>query len=511
MPVTAIPAGYSALIEAYELKVPLPVRLSAIGKHHRRLNSTDWLIMTPRHQPEASIRGHLTFALKYEGLDLAVLKRLFQTIGPKPIVNWVQNEPTGGYARRCWFLYEWLIGHQLDLPNAVGGRNIAVLDEKLQFGGHGVNSVRHRIKNNLPGNPDFCPLVFRTAELQAFCNRNFGARIREMINRVPDRLMARTRAFLLMKNSRASYVNEGENPPLNRIQQWGRAIAESGQFDLNSEELIRLQKIILGSDHFIKTGFRKEGGFIGCHDQETRMPIPDHINASYRDIDALINGMVSFANIEAQEIDPVIAASVLAFGFVYTHPFEDGNGRLHRYLFHDVLTRCGFNPPGVVFPLSSTILDRIDEYHTVLESYSKKLLPLIDWRETSDFNIEVINDTGDFYRFFDATAHATFTYECVQQSIEIDLPRETEFLYYHDEFCTSIDNMLDISEKNVDLLFRFLQQNNGRFSKRMRTREFAALTEMEVREIENIFSKFIKSIEGNIENCQTGNDMIEPS
>ena len=37
--------------------------------------------MTPRHAPHARLEGHLTFALKYEGLDLAVLKRLFLTTG----------------------------------------------------------------------------------------------------------------------------------------------------------------------------------------------------------------------------------------------------------------------------------------------------------------------------------------------------------------------------------------------------------------------------------------------
>jgi hypothetical protein len=38
-----------------------------------------------------------------------------------------------------------------------------------------------------------------------------------------------------------------------------------------------------------------------------------------------------------QEVDPVVAAAILAFGFVYIHPFEDGNGRIHRYLIHHVL------------------------------------------------------------------------------------------------------------------------------------------------------------------------------
>ena len=100
----------------------------------------------------------------------------------------------------------------------------------------------------------------------------------------------------------------------------------------------------------------------------------------------------------------------LAFGFVFVHPFEDGNGRIHRYLIHHVLAARGFNPPGVVFPVSATILDRIDEYRKVLESYSQRVLPLIKWKPTKDGNVEVLNDTADLYRYFDATPQAEFLY-----------------------------------------------------------------------------------------------------
>ncbi|WP_235871504.1 Fic family protein [Shimia sediminis] len=493
LPETAIPAGYCALIEAYSLQVPVPIRLAANGERHRVTDTPDWLIMTPRHQPQASLRGHLTFALKYEGLDLAVLKRLFCVTGPVPIADWVREEPTGSYARRIWFLFEWLTGDQLDLPDATGGRYVAVLDDSLQFDGPSTNSSRHRIKNNLPGNSNFCPLVFKTADLQAYCDQELAERALEVVDKVPRDLLARTAAFLLLKDSRSSYAIEGERPPQDRIQRWGRAIGEAGQLDLDRSELLRLQQIVIGDERFIKLGFRKEGGFVGSHDRESRMPLPDHISARYEDLDALLDGMVAFADMEAQTLDPVVAAAILAFGFVYIHPFEDGNGRIHRYLFHHVLAQRGFNPPGVVFPISSAILERIDEYRRVLESYSARLLPLIEWRPTNSFNIEVTNDTGDFYRFFDATPHAEFLYSCVQQTIDVDLPYETDFLRRYDHFRAALEDMFDMPERTIDLLFRFLQQNKGQLSARARRKEFAALTDHEVERVENIYSAFSAS------------------
>ena len=137
LPEKASLAGYSALIDAYDLVVPLPRKLSAIGERHRVTEEGAWRIMSPRHAPHPTLEGHLTFALKYEGLDLAVLKRLFLATASGPIEALVRNKPTGSYARRIWFLYEWLIGTALELPDATGGRYVPVLDPKLQVASEG--------------------------------------------------------------------------------------------------------------------------------------------------------------------------------------------------------------------------------------------------------------------------------------------------------------------------------------------------------------------------------------
>jgi hypothetical protein len=85
LPAQAAPAGYAALIEAYGLAVPLPRTLFAIGARHRIIEQGGFRLLTPRHAPPATLEGHLTFALKYEGLDLAVLDALFRVIDPAAI------------------------------------------------------------------------------------------------------------------------------------------------------------------------------------------------------------------------------------------------------------------------------------------------------------------------------------------------------------------------------------------------------------------------------------------
>jgi hypothetical protein len=454
----------------------------------------NWRILTPRHAPHPTLEGHLTFALKYEGLDLAVLKRLLQTIGPQPIEAMVRAKPTGSYARRIWFLYEWLLGQKLDLRDATSGGYVPAVDPEQQWATEGKNSARHRVRNNLPGTPEFCPLVFRTAALSQFAQLDLRARAKDAAAQVPRDLLVRTAHFLLLKDSKSSYAIEGERPPQDRIQRWGWVIREAGRRPLDLDELLRLQRIVIGDARFVRLGLRGEGGFVGEHDRDSRMPLPDHISARAEDLAALLNGLVAFDSGAAQEIDAVIAAAILAFGFVYIHPFEDGNGRIHRYLIHHVLAQRGFNPPGIVFPVSAVFLERMTEYRAVLEDYSRRLLPVIEWEPTQNGNVRVLSDTADFYRFFDATPHAEFLYACVRKTIEEDLPNEAAYLTRYDRFRDGVTSIIDMPDSTLDLLFKFLRQNGGRLSQRARSKEFAQLTDDEVDRIERLFAESFADI-----------------
>ena len=417
-----------------------------------------------------------------------MLKRLFNAAGPGEIEVLVRAKPTGRYSRRIWFLYEWLTGTRLDLSDAGMGGYVPAIDPEQQWAVEGENSPRHRVLNNLPGAPSFCPLVFRTKSLEEFAAMDLAGRARAVVAGVPHDLLARAAAFLLLKDSKSSYAIEGEHAPQNRIQRWGRAIGEAGRRTIDLRELLRLQQIVIGDARFVRLGLRQEGGFVGEHDRDTGVPIPDHISARPEDLDSLIDGLAAFDRGPASRLDAVIAAAALAFGFVYIHPFQDGNGRIHRYLIHHVLARRGFNPAGVVFPVSATIRDRIDEYRAVLEGHSRRLLPLIEWEPTADGNVRALNDTADFYRFFDATPHAEFLYGCVAKTIEEDLPRETDFLARYDQFRTRIEVMVDMPDRTLELLFRFLRQNGGRLSRRAREGELAAMTDAEVASVEQAYA-----------------------
>lgn len=481
--------GYGAVIEALHLPVPFPSKLALISEKRRKYQTEDWQVLTPRHQPQETIYGHLVFALKYEGLNLLFFKKLFQKIEKAAIENWVKSEPLGQYSRKIWFLYEWLLQEQLEIADLKEGNYVQLVDEEQQYTSNSsINSPRHRIRNNLPGTVNFCPLIFKTSKLENFVHANISNMINSVFNGVHKDILLRTSAFLLLKDSKASFTIEGEIPTQNRAIRWGKAIGQAGNRPLSKEELLRLQQIVIENSRFVNLGFRKEGGFVGEHDRSTGEPMPEHISARWQDIDTLVDGLLNTCNLlEEGNFHPVLAAAKIAFGFVFIHPFVDGNGRIHRYLFHHLLAKMKYTPQGIIFPVSAAILERINDYRKVLENFSQPLLDFIEWRKTVDNNIEVLNDSTDYYRYFDATPQSEFLFECVEYTINKIIPEEVAYLQNYDAMKSWLDDRFQMPDKTVALLIRILEQNNSMISRRARDKEFSALTNEEIEEIEKNF------------------------
>lgn len=483
--------GYAAIMEALHLKLPLPRTISLISTKNRKYRNDGWNVFTPKHQPEDTLYKQLVFALKYEGVNLLFFKKLFLKLSRSQVVEILQQEPTGQYSRKIWFLYEWLLDIRLPIPDSdVKTKYIPLLDDKTQFTVKGVKSARHKVINNLPGSKGFCPLIYKTKKLLHFLELNLSNQTRHNLQNTPKDLLQRTSAFLLLKDSKASFTIEGESPKSKRAARWGQAIGQAGSKPLSAEELVRLQQLVIENTRFTKMGFRKQGGFVGEHDRVTGEPIPDHISARWQDVEPLVDGLIETTELlEKSEFDAVLAAAIVSFGFVFIHPFVDGNGRIHRYLIHHILTRKKFAQQGIIFPVSASILDHIDDYRRVLELYSHPLLDLIDWKVTANNNVEVLNDTIDYYRYFDATAQAEFLFDCVADTIENIIPNEVTYLQHYDEFKRYLDDEFEMPDKLVALLIRFLEQGNGRLSKRARQKEFSKLSDKEVKAIETQYQE----------------------
>ena len=488
LPETTELAGWAALTHALGLRAPVrePASVSErhVGGSQRRQGK--WRVFDKRYRVEHDFASHLTFALRHENIDLLVMKRAFDAVPPAVVEDMVRATPTGAVARRVWFFYELLTGRRLDLEDAGNMAAVDALDPERYFTFMPQLSQRHRVRDNLLGDAAFCPVVRRTETLENYVALDLAARARDVIVKTGSKLVARAASFMLLADSRASFEIEGERPPQSRVERWGRAVLEAGKRKLTRDELYRLHTILIGDDRFTEIGYRSTGVFLGERDYAND-PIPEFIGARVSDVPALMDGLLGCNDrIRSTDIDPVVQAAAIAFGFVYVHPLADGNGRLHRCLIHHVLAERKFTPAGMVFPVSSVMLDRIDQYRDTLQAHSGPLMPSIDWRVSADQNVEVTNDTADLYRYFDCTAEAEFLYACVQRTVEHDLPRELDYLRRHDEAMQRIMNLVEMPDQLAQSLITFIRQNEGRLGRRRREGAFAKLTDEEVGEVEAI-------------------------
>jgi hypothetical protein len=484
-------AGWAALVHALDLRAPVrdPSCISErhVGGSQRQEGA--WRVFDKRYNVDSDVASHLTFALRHENLDLLVMKRVLEAVPAEAIEDMVRATPTGAVGRRVWFFYELLTGRRLDLEDAGNVAAVDALDPEGYFTAPPRLSPRHRVRDNLLGTAQFCPVIRKTQALQRYVGLDLAQQARDVIVKTGSKLVARAASFMLLADSRASFEIEGERPPQNRIERWGRAVLEAGRRQLSKDEIYRLHALLIGDDRFTEIGYRSAGVFLGERDYAND-PMPEFIGARVADVPSLMDGLLGCNDrLRSTDIDPVVQAAAIAFGFVYVHPLADGNGRLHRCLIHHVLAERKFTPPGMVFPVSSVMLDRIDAYRDTLQAHSGPLMPFIDWRVTADQNVDVTNDTADLYRYFDCTAEAEFLYACVQRTVEHDLPHELDYLRRHDEAMQRIMNLVEMPDQLAQSLITFIRQNDGRLGRRRRENEFAKLTDIEVSDIEAIIAE----------------------
>ena len=352
------PIGHAWLRRELNLAVPPPAVESYVVAGARRTEVRGRRIVEqyPRqYATEESIVAHLRFALRHEPIDLGVLVATFKAIEAADLEAWVRAEPTGAFSRRAWFFYETFTGRMLDLDDARTGNYVPALDPAKHIVGEPRRSRRHRVADNLLGGAGLCPTVRRTPRLTEQMDLRIDRQAWALIESSDAGILARAVHYLFTKETRSSFALEGEIPSTARSERFVAALREGGDFDPSDKAaLIRLQGDIV-DPRYAATGWRTFQNFVGAtvggyrEDVHFVCPRPE-------DVPGLMEAWMSLTRrVVESRIDPVVAAAV-RFTFVFIHPFEDGNGRIHRFLIHHVLSRRGYSPPGVIFPVSAAIL-----------------------------------------------------------------------------------------------------------------------------------------------------------
>ncbi|NJD56870.1 MAG: cell filamentation protein Fic [Nitrospirae bacterium] len=482
-------AGYSFLIRNLGLEVVTHYRDSLIAsKGQRKTRVTDGHeehIYPTQYDPGLDPMNNLIFAIKYDGINLNILKAAFKTLGPDVVTRYIKGHPVGRYARMIWYLYEFLTEERLSIPDASVGNYVILLDGDRYYTGLPVNSRRHRVTDNLLGGPDFCPVVRKTEVLARSTSRDLKSLAAGIVSKYPENVIRRATQYLYTKETRTSFEIERENPDLKRMTRFIEYLRRARLYDrIDKALLLDVQNSVV-DERFAATDYRSTQNYVG-RGLGMRTSV-DYVSPIPSDIPALMEGLLA-SNKKMHGVDSVVHAAVIAFGFVYLHPFDDGNGRVHRYLIHHILASEGVTPEGLIFPVSATMLSDMPSYDRCMETFSRLILPLIDFRLNEDGEVEVLNNTGDLYRYMDMTAAAEYLYAVTEKTIQSEFVDEIDFLSSCEVALKQMSNEVDMSDRLIRTFIQCVIDNGGKLSKAKR-KLFDMLTDQEIATLEEIVRK----------------------
>lgn len=434
-------------------------------------------------RPPASLRGHLSFHLKHEVPSLQLLSRLFAEIDRRELESWITDEPTGQYARRACFLFEWLTGARLDVGDVPYGNYVDALDADRVVVANArcaQRERRFRVRDNMPGTRQFCPLVRKCEPVLAAMAVDVNALLADLQDEFGEELLMRSAVWMTLRESKSSFAIEGEGDRLSRIQRFAAVMGRRtgrGAVPLAHDELAQLQGEILGERTTLQAlGIRHSPVFVGEFLRYQEMV--HYIAPPAADVPAMLHGLQIFLE-RTEGQSPLLRAAVAAFGFVYIHPMADGNGRVHRFLVNDLLRRDGAVPDPLIIPISSVITADHGErraYDRILEEVSRPLMQALSDNYSFGANVTYTDgissnlhlyDTSravPLWRMPDLSAHVVYLAQIVGRTIREEMRQESKYLRSHFQARAAIKDVVEMPDAQIDRVIRSLEVNQGKLT-----------------------------------------------
>lgn len=482
-------AGYTYLIERHGFSVLPNWHRSSVGlRGALRSTIKDGQVESVYPQsywPGDTTGDHLEFALKYDGVNLNILSALFDAITADEIAGWIASKPTGKYARRVWFFYELLTGRQLSLPDLSKGNYIELLESDRYFTAEpGRRVQRQRVIDNLLGGASFCPVIRRTEKLTAMEKIDLHQRCEQVVAAYPPELLRRALSYLYNKETKSSFEIEHIKPNATRTEKFISLLEMAEHKDFCKKQLlIDIQNRIV-DPRFQDSDYRTRQNYVG-QAVSYQKQLVHFVCPKPNDVPSLMEGLLTAHQMMKEAaVAAIVHAAAISYGFVFIHPFEDGNGRIHRFLIHNILFLRDVVPKGLMFPVSAAMLKNPTLYDQSLEAFANPLMRLIDYDLDDVGQMTVQGETALWYRYIDMTAQAEALYDFVMLTVEHELLEELDFLVSYDKTKQAIQEIVDMPDRLIDLFIQLCIQNNGHLSARKKESHFAFLTDEELAKLE---------------------------
>lgn len=462
-------AGYACLQDALQLSAfPLrhPARVQPVTRLER-IGET--LAVPPAIAPaKDDLLGHVLFALKHEGINLAILAQALPRIPVQALESELRKAPNGIYIRKACFLYEAFSGQELTQYAPVKGGFIPLFDPEQYLTMPGERNSRWRIEFNGIGTLAYCATVERTPQITALLQHDILARAQQFIQNLPSGMMDRAINWAYLSETQDSFAIEKESPTEDKSRRFIQLLRQAHErIPLSEDYLVTLQNATISNPYDMAAAFRREqnhlaSGLHGAAGVTYVPPAPDLCRE-------LMEQLMTLGDDAVKHIDPLVAAGIISFGFVFLHPFMDGNGRLSRFLIHQTLCRAGALENGLLLPVSVAMKREERLYLETLQEFSRPAREFWDVRWIDQGNLS-FNFTGHpaIYRFWDATPGVRFTLEMAKRALEVELREETVFLENYDKIVKAVDERYDVRGSDLANLVMMCLSQNGTVSKHRR-------------------------------------------
>ena len=453
-------------LSAFEVEQPARVRPVT------RVMPAPGLLAVPAQvaPPPGDVLAHVLFALKHEGTNLQVLAQAMPHVPVDALQAALRQTPNGRYVRVLAYLWEAFMGQRLADQPEVAGRYVDVFDPAHYVTGPAQRDARWRVNFNGLGSLRYCATVRRTPAIAQGMAANRLERTAAFLAGLGPAVLDRALAWAYLHETEDSYAIEHEKPTQDKARAFVQLLkmAHEGR-PLTEDYLAELQSSTVSHPLDKAAEFRTQQNWLrgpgrGAMGVTYVPPWPDVLPQ-------LMQEWMHFANAAPSQLDPIVAASVVSFGFVFLHPFMDGNGRLSRFLFHKALCASGRLPKGQLLPVSVAMKRHEAEYLAALQSYSRPARERVQvtWIDEGEYLFDFKTDDA-IYRFWDATPCVEFGFAMAEQALNVDLKQETVFLAEFDAVTRRVNEQLDIRNNDLATLTIICLDNGGVIPNKKRNR-----------------------------------------
>lgn len=462
--------GYSRLLQESSVKALAPP-VSAEVRAVTRKELIGSAVAIPANMAPAKddLLGHILFALKHEGTELAILAQVLPLIAEPELRQAYDAAPTSQYLRKACFLWEHFTGTHIRRKRSSNRSSYVPLFDPARYVTlPGQRDPRWRVVFNGIGTLDYCVTLRCTDELQAALQRQPLEQARAFTESLPQDVLNRTLAWAYMHETRDSYAIENEVPSDDKAQRFINLLKQAHQpRPLDEDYLVELQNAVVSNPYARAAAFRHEQNYLsnGLRGALGVTYLPPEPTLARE----LMAQLMDLANAPLAELDPLLHASLVSFGFVFIHPFMDGNGRLSRFLFHQVLCQRGALANGLLLPVSVALKQQETGYLTALQSYSAAARDFwsVRYLDQDQYQFEFVGHPA-IYRYWDATACAVFMARATEETVQRHLKDESIFLSRYDAVYRIIDQQFDIPNPELSRLVMFCVEQQGRISQNRR-------------------------------------------